>query len=75
MAVSRGLRRAMKNRTRRSRRLEVVFFFFVMTWGLSYAGRPFRWAELGRARDSSCLCVRQNLPFVEVAADASSQLA
>jgi hypothetical protein len=47
MAVSRGLKRAMKNRTRRSRRIEVVFFFFVMAWGLSYAGRPFRWAELG----------------------------
>jgi len=47
MAVSRGLKRAMKNRTRRSRRIEVVFFFVVMAAGLSYAGRPFRWAELG----------------------------
>jgi hypothetical protein len=46
MAVSRAFRQAMKNRTRRSRRIEVVFFFFMMAAGLSFAGQPFRWGQL-----------------------------
>ena len=37
----------MKNRTQRSRRFEVAFFFVLMAMGLSYAGRPFRLADLG----------------------------
>ena len=47
MAVSYAFRQAMKNRTRRSRRIEVAFFFVVMAMGLSYAGHPFRWGDLG----------------------------
>jgi hypothetical protein len=47
MALSAGFRRAMKNRTRRSRRLEVLVFFVLITCGLSFAGQPFRWGQLG----------------------------
>lgn len=47
MGVSGGFRRAMKNRTQRSRRLEVLFFFVVIAMGLSFAGQPFRWGYLG----------------------------
>ncbi len=47
MALSTGFRRAMKNRTRRSRRIEVLLFFVVMAMGLSCAGLPFRWATFG----------------------------
>lgn len=47
MAVSRAFRRAMKNRTQRSRRVEVLFFFVIMAMGLSFAGEPFRWGQLG----------------------------
>ena len=46
MAVSSGFRTAMKNRSRRSRRLEVLFFFLLMAMGLSYAGLPFRMGQL-----------------------------
>jgi len=45
--VSGGLRRALKNRSRRSQRTEVVFFFVWMAIGLSEAGQPFRLAHLG----------------------------
>jgi hypothetical protein len=47
MAVSRAFRQAMRNRTQRSRRFEVLLFFVFMAMGLSFAGEPFRWAQLG----------------------------
>lgn len=47
MALSYAFRQAMKQRTRRDRRLEVAFFFVVMVMGLSFAGQPFRWAQIG----------------------------
>ncbi len=47
MAVSLAFRQAMKRRTRRDRRLEVIFFFVVIVIGLSFAGQPFRWGQLG----------------------------
>jgi hypothetical protein len=47
MAVSWGLKRALRNRTRRFRRFEVGWFFFLMAMGLLYAGRPFRLSDLG----------------------------
>jgi hypothetical protein len=46
MAVSAGFRLAMKSRTRRLRRQEVVFFFLMMAVGLWGAGLPFRWSGL-----------------------------
>jgi hypothetical protein len=46
MALSAGFRQAMKSRTRRWRRQEVVFFFVLMAMGLSDAGRPFQWGHL-----------------------------
>ena len=42
MAVSQAFKQAMKRRTRRSRRWEVVFFFAVMALGLCGAGESFR---------------------------------
>jgi hypothetical protein len=45
MAVSLAFRQAMKNRTQRSRRFEVLFFFVIMAMGLSFAGQPFRWGQ------------------------------
>jgi hypothetical protein len=45
MALSYEFRQAMKNRTRRSRRLEVLLFFLLMAAGLSEAGRRFRWED------------------------------
>jgi hypothetical protein len=47
MALSYEFRRALKSRTRRSRRLEVLLFFLTMVWGLSYAGEPYRRSQLG----------------------------
>ncbi len=46
MAVSLAFKQAMKKRTRRSRRWEVVFFFVLMAMGLAGAGMHFRWFEL-----------------------------
>lgn len=46
MAISRALKQAMKNRTQRSRRIEVLFFLGVIVMGLSFAGHPLRWADL-----------------------------
>ena len=46
MAVSLAFKQAMKKRTRRSRRWEVVFFFVLMAMGLSSAGMHFRWFGL-----------------------------
>ena len=46
MAVSLAFRQAMKRRTRRSRRWEVVFFFGLMALGLCGAGESFRWGGL-----------------------------
>jgi hypothetical protein len=46
MAVSRGFKRAMKFRTRRSRRTEVVFFVFIVTFGLYSATCRFEWGLL-----------------------------
>jgi hypothetical protein len=43
MALSLASRRMEKNRTQRSRRIEVLSFFVMMAIGLAYAGRPFRW--------------------------------
>jgi hypothetical protein len=47
MAVSSEFRRSIKNRTRRSRRLEVVLFFFLMATGLSEGCRPWTFKNLG----------------------------
>lgn len=46
MTVSKAFRQAMKNRTRRSRRTEVVLFFSWIVLGLLHAGRPLTWGNL-----------------------------
>jgi len=46
MATSWVYRQSIKNRRRRSRRMEVGLFFVFMIWGLSEAGIPFKWMTL-----------------------------
>ncbi len=43
MALSYGFKQALKNRTRRSRRLRVLLFFVIVGMGLSGAGQPWNW--------------------------------
>jgi hypothetical protein len=48
MALSYALRQALKNRTRRWRRVEVAMFFFWLLLGLvEGAGRPLSWGTVG----------------------------
>jgi hypothetical protein len=48
MALSYALRQALKNRTRRRRRVEVAMFFFWLLLGLvEGAGRPLSWGTVG----------------------------
>jgi hypothetical protein len=46
MALSYGFKQALKNRTRRSRRIRVLTFLVTVGAGLSYAGRPWSWGQL-----------------------------
>jgi hypothetical protein len=46
MAVSRGLKQAVKNQTQRSRRLEVLLFCSWIVLGFLDAGRPLTWGHL-----------------------------
>jgi hypothetical protein len=49
MAVSFSYRDAVRQRKRKWRRFEVVFFFVLMAIGLSEAGRPTTWTNFGQA--------------------------
>lgn len=46
MALSYEFKQALKFRRRRSRRLQVLFFFAMVALGLSYAGQPWSWREV-----------------------------
>jgi hypothetical protein len=63
MALSYAFRQAMKFRTRRSRRLEVLMFFSLIVCGLSEAGRPFRWEQFGIATTPLVLAVGRIFTF------------
>jgi hypothetical protein len=43
MALSYEFRQALKHRSRRSRRIQVLLFFAFVAVGLSYAGQPWTW--------------------------------
>lgn len=47
MALSYAVRQALKARTRRARRTQVVLFFFFLTLGLVEGGRPLSWHTVG----------------------------
>src|ERR1700733_8323450 len=47
MALSYAFRQAVKNRSRRSRRVEVVMFFTFMAMGLADGGHRLSWNNVG----------------------------